>query len=194
MRRASTAAFVAVAALDVVLAATGRRRPRRFTKPLLMPLLLAGRDPATRRALAMSWGGDVALLGSGDAAFTAGLGSFLAGHLVWIGALRGRGDGGRLRHRLPAAATEVAAYGVLTRYLWSRTGQHRIPVLVYGTVLLAMSLTALDSRSRRVAAGGALFLVSDAVLALERFGDVDLPHAEPVVMATYTAAQALLAD
>ena len=56
-----------------------------------------------------------------------------------------------------------------------------------------MSLTALDSGSPRTAAGGALFLVSDALLALEKFGGLHLPARECLVMATYASARALLA-
>jgi uncharacterized membrane protein YhhN len=57
-----------------------------------------------------------------------------------------------------------------------------------------MSRAALDSGSRRTAAGGALFLVSDTLLALEKFAGLHLPAHEGIVMATYTTAQALLAD
>jgi hypothetical protein len=39
-----------------------------------------------------------------------------------------------------------------------------------------------------------LFLVSDSLLALERFADVHLPAHEGLVMATYTGAQGLLAS
>ena len=81
----------------------------------------------------------------------------------------------------------------MNAYLWPRTGKDRFPVLAYSTTLLAMSLAALDSGSRRMAAGGALFLVSDTLLALEKFAGVHLPGHEGVVMATYTTAQALLA-
>jgi uncharacterized membrane protein YhhN len=105
----------------------------------------------------------VALLGSGETAFMAGLGCFLAGHVAWIIALR------------------------------QRTGQDRIPVIVYSATLLAMSLAALDSGSPRTAAGGALFLASDTLLALEKFGGLHLPAHEGLVMVTYTSAQALLA-
>jgi uncharacterized membrane protein YhhN len=74
-----------------------------------------------------------------------------------------------------------------------RTGKDRIPVLVYSAALLAMSLAALDTGSSKTAAGGALFLVSDALLALEKFGGLHLPANEGLVMASYTSAQALLA-
>ena len=177
----------------MLLAATGHDRQRWLTKPLLMPALMAGRDRQTQRALALGGAGDVALLGSSDAAFTAGLVSFLAGHIAWIIALRQRPGRGRLRARPALAAPYLAAYAALNAYLWQRTGKDRVPVIVYSTALLAMSLAALDSRSPKTALGGALFLISDALLAVGKFGEVHLPAHEGFVMAAYTGAQALLA-
>jgi uncharacterized membrane protein YhhN len=191
--RRSTVVFAALAVADTLLAATGYDRPRRLTKPLLMPVLMAGRDRPSQRALALGGVGDVALLGSGETAFTAGLVSFLAGHVAWIIALRQRPGGGYLRARPALAAPHVATFGAMNAYLWRRTGQDRIPVLAYSAALLAMSLTALDTGSPRTAAGGALFLASDTLLALEKFGDLRLPAHEGLVMATYASAQALLA-
>jgi uncharacterized membrane protein YhhN len=191
--RRATVVFVALAAADTLLAATGHDRQRWVTKPLLMPVLMAGRDRRSQRALTLGGAGDVALLGSSQTAFTAGLACFLAGHVAWIMALRQRPGGGRLRARPALAAPHVAVFGAMNAYLWRRTGQDRIPVIVYSTALLAMSLTALDSGSTRTAAGGALFLASDMLLALGKFGDVHLPAHEGLVMATYASAQALLA-
>jgi uncharacterized membrane protein YhhN len=159
----------------------------------VMPVLMVGRDRPAQRALALGGVGDVALLGSSEAAFTAGLVSFLAGHVAWIIALRQRPGGGRLRARPALAVPHVTAFGALNAYLWQRTGKDRIPVIVYSAALLAMSLVALDSGSPKTAAGGALFLVSDALLALEKFGGLHLPANEGLVMAAYTSAQALLA-
>ena len=193
MARRATVAFAALAAADTLLAATGHDRPRWLTKPLLMPVLMVGRDRPVQRALALGGAGDVALLGSGEIAFTAGLVSFLAGHVAWIVALRQRPGGGYLRARPVLAAPHVAAFCAMNAYLWKRTGQDRIPVLVYSAALLAMSLTALDTGSPRTAAGGALFLASDTLLALEKFGELRLPAHEGLVMATYASAQALLA-
>ena len=193
MARRATLAYAALAAADTLLAATGRDRQRRLTKPLLMPVLMVGRDRPTQRALAFGGAGDLALLGSTEGAFTAGLMSFLAGHVAWIIAVRQRPGGGLLRGRPALAAPYVAAFGALNAYLWNRTGKNRIPVLVYSGALLAMSLVALDSGSPKTAAGGALFLTSDALLALEKFGGLHLPAHEGLVMATYTTAQALLA-
>ena len=193
MARRATVAFAALAAADTLLAATGHDRPRWLTKPLLMPVLMAGRDRPSQRALALGGVGDVALLGSGETAFTAGLVSFLAGHVAWIIALRQRPGGGWLRARPALAVPHVLTFGAMNAYLWKRTGQDRIPVLVYSAALLVMSLTALDTGSPRTAAGGALFLASDTLLALEKFGELRLPAHEGLVMATYASAQALLA-
>jgi len=193
MARRARAVFAALAAADTVLAGMGRDRARWLTKPLLMPALMAGSDSSSRRALAFGAAGDVALLGSGDAAFTAGLVSFLAGHVAWIAAWRHRPGGGRLRARPALALPYLAAFGSLNAYLWQRTGKDRIPVLGYSTALLAMALAALDSGSPRAAAGGVLFMLSDSLLALERFAGIQLPAHEGLVMATYTSAQALLA-
>ncbi|MGZ6793855.1 MAG: lysoplasmalogenase [Mycobacteriales bacterium] len=186
--------YAGLAAVDVLLAATGRERPRRLTKPLLMPALMVGKDRPTQVALGLSGAGDVALLGRSEAAFTAGLGSFLAAHAAWVVTLRGRGGGGLLAHRPWVALPYVGAWAGLNRYLWPRTGKDRLPVLVYSTALLATALAAVDTGRPRTAAGGTLFLASDALLALERFAGVELPAHEGLVMATYTAAQALLAD
>ena len=193
MARRARGVFVALAAADTVLAGVGRDRPRWLTKPLLMPALMASSDRGSWRALALGCVGAVALLGDSDAAFTAGLASFLAGHLAWIIALRQRPGGGLLRARPALAAPYLGAFGALNAYLWPRTGRDRVPVIAYSAALLAMSLAALDSGSRRTAAGGALFLVSDTLLALEKFAGLKLPAHEGVVMATYTTAQALLA-
>jgi uncharacterized membrane protein YhhN len=187
--RRAIVVFAALAAADAFLAAAGRDRARWLTKPLLM----AGRDRPTWRALASGGAGDVALLGGGEAAFTAGLVSLMAGHVAWIIAVRQRPGGGYLRARPVLAAPHLVAFGALNAYLWKRTGNDRLSVIAYSTALLAMSLTALDSGLPRTAAGGALFLVSDALLAVEKFGGLHLLAHEGLVMATYASAQALLA-
>lgn len=193
MRSSGRAAYVAVAGVDVLLATAGRTRARRVTKPLLMPLLARGRDAPTRRALLLGGLGDVALLAPGQAAFTAGLGSFLVGHAAWVRALRGRPGGGRLRRRPWLAAPYVLVWAGANAALWGRTGRDRVPVLVYSAALTATALAALDTGDRRAAVGGALFLGSDGLLALERFAGVALPAHEGLVMASYTTAQAMLA-
>ena len=133
-------AYLALAAVDTALAATGRTRARRASKPLLMPTLAVGRDRPTKVALALSCAGDVALLGQGQAAFTAGLGSFLGAHVAWVRALRGRPGGGRVASRPALAVPYLAAWAGLNAVLWRRTGNDRWPVVVYSAVLTATAV------------------------------------------------------
>jgi uncharacterized membrane protein YhhN len=108
--RRATIVYAALAVADTLLAATGRDRQRWLAKPLLMPVLMAGRDRPAQRALALGGAGDVALLGSGETAFMAGLGCFLAGHVAWIIALRQRPGRGRLRAQPVLAAPHLPAH------------------------------------------------------------------------------------
>ena len=191
------APYVVTAAVDTLLAGRGNRRARRVTKPALMPLLAAhagGRsDPLVLGGLGLSWLGDVALLGKSEAAFAAGLSSFLAAHGCYLAAFAKRRRGGVAK--VPwLAALYAGAWVALNAVLWPRTGRLRLPVVVYGTALAAMAVAALDTDDRAVAAGGAVFMVSDSILALRTFGGPQVPGADALVMLTYTAAQALIAE
>ena len=188
--------YSAVAAVDVVLAGSGSRRLRWLTKPALMPLLAAsewrGTDPLVVAGIGFSWLGDIALLSEGEGPFAAGLVAFLVAHLSYIAALRKRRSGGI--RRAPALAVSYALVWLgLNVLLWSRSGRLRWPVVIYASTLLMMALAALDTADRRTTVGGAAFMASDGILALDVFGVAKLPAADSLVMATYTAAQGLLA-
>jgi uncharacterized membrane protein YhhN len=190
--RRATVLYASLAATDALLAETGHDRSRRLTKPLLMPVLMVGRDRPTQRALAFGTVGDISLLSSSSTAFKVGLGSFLAGHVAWVIALRGRSSG-RLRKQPWLALPYLAAWLSLNAYLWRRTGRDRLPVVAYSAALVATALAALDTGDPVTTTGGALFLTSDALIALQRFAGVRLPLHKAIVMATYTTGQALLA-
>lgn len=202
------AVYGVAAAADTAAAALGAHRLRRLTKPALMPLLAAAAGPrAPRPALAGSWAGDVALLGSGDAPLAGGIGGFAAAHVAYLRALRalrpaGPAPGERLS-MAGFAAVAVAAAAAIAPRLADRPAL-RVPVGAYAALVTAVGhaavVTALrrrDARGRLLAAGGVLFVVSDGLVALSLFGG---PHegrravaVEAGVMATYTGAQALLA-
>lgn len=197
------AGYAALAAADTAFAARRMRRARWLTKPALMPALAvaatAGNgtgetpaDPMMLAGLGFSWLGDVALIGEGDGPFAVGLGSFLAAHFFYLAAMRRRRKG-VVRRRIWIAAGYGLSWCVLNAVLWNRTGRLRLPVVIYGTTLAAMALAALDTGSPATAIGGAAFLLSDSILALDKFDVVELPAADALVMASYTAAQALIA-
>ena len=186
--------YFGLAVADASLAWAGATRARWLTKPALMPVLMVGRDRPTQRALALGGAGDIALLVPTTPAFTVGLSCFLAGHLSWVAALRGRPGQAKVVARHPWVVVPYAAtWAGLNAYLWPRTGSLRIPVLAYSAALGGMAVVALDTGQTRASIGGSLFMLSDSLLALKRFGGLSFPLQEAAVMATYTTAQYLLA-
>ena len=167
-----------------------------WTKPLLMPALAAGliwgaperRSPAIVlgvAALFFSWVGDVTI----PWWFVIGLVFFLLAHLVYLVLFVGRLAVRRVRWWAIAYAVWLV---VLLTILGPHTGSLLIPVIAYGMVLSAMA--AFASRCNRwVAWGGALFVVSDSLLAINRFlPDAGIPLADFLIMVTYIAAQTLI--
>jgi uncharacterized membrane protein YhhN len=169
-------------------------------KPLLMPLLaayvLARRGPRLLlAALLLGWGGDTLLLFDADLAFLAGMGSFAAGHVCYLVLFKRYGD--RARHRGPAGAALVAAYAlalaVTVALLWpDLPADMRGPVAGYSLLLTAMALGA-TALGPAAAAGGALFLLSDTLIATGVAEWPQLPRPDFAVMLTYILAQSLLA-
>ncbi|GAA1059764.1 lysoplasmalogenase [Agromyces bracchium] len=171
------------------------------TKLLLMPALVVAvlvarpRASATTwlliTALILSWGGDALLTGSGDGWFVAGLLSFLAAHVAYVVLFVRLPAAGR---RLPWwALAYVAWFAAFLALLAPGLGGLLVPVAVYGAVLGTMAALA-GGLGGAVAFGGALFVVSDSVLALGRFlPGYEFAAHDLVVMSTYLAAQGLIA-
>jgi uncharacterized membrane protein YhhN len=97
-------------------------------------------------------------------------------------------------------AIVLLAYGVfLLNRLWPHLAEHRVPVIVYSAVLLLMCAGAFNQLSREpaprtwlAAAGAALFVISDSLLALDRFA-ASSRNRQTLVLTTYYAAQWLIA-
>lgn len=189
---------------DLVLKYTGRFR---FTKPLLLPCIAvlyaclaaeAGRQPRMLEAaaLAAGWLGDVFLMSEKRKFFLAGLFAFMAGHILYMIQFLGLGRPD-ITMKTAAAVFLYAVYAVL---IYSCMKGHverkmRIPVLCYVTVILSMSLCAgllhgrVPDRVWMLLWGGSLlFVVSDTLVAAERF----LGASGRGVMETYVPAQVLI--
>jgi uncharacterized membrane protein YhhN len=190
------------AALGIANSAAAAKRSRAgewATKPLLMPVLAAfalvaagdrNKDMRLPAAgMVLSGAGDTALLGP-DSWFVPGMGAFAAAHACYITALARDGAARGVRPR--AAAGYAALWAVLIAVLWRRLGSLRFPVAVYSLLLVTMAVLA-SGRNRAAAAGGALFVVSDALIACSLAGLSAHPRQESAVMPTYVAAQFLLA-
>lgn len=219
-----SAVYVGLAIVDTVAAGNGgstaARRLRCVVKPALMPALTAAfirgtrgsKAPdhtnvlrnATTAAQAFSWGGDVALLGTSKRSFLSGVGSFFGAHVAYIAAflsVRGEAkdyDTAGLKVALGIWLTTAPAMGFAAG---RKDPALRVPVAAYATILSAMFATsrtldpALPPEARKaLRTGTALFLISDSILAAEKFL-LTKPHPllQSAVMATYTTGQGLIA-
>ncbi|MEH3066924.1 MAG: lysoplasmalogenase [Aeromicrobium erythreum] len=164
-------AFVAVLSVHLVLLAADATPWDSVTKCLLAPVLaawvVAERGPRLLvAALVLCLGGDLLLEVEG--LFVAGMASFAAAHVCLV-ALFVRA--GAVRERRPhplLVATYLLAGVALVAWAWGGLAADLRPVVpVYAVLLLA---TAVTSSCVDVLAGvgGALFLVSDGLIALAR--------------------------
>lgn len=191
LARALLAAFGAAAAVDLISLLAGAELGHQLAKPLLMPLLAAhavtrGAPKLLIAALLFGWGGDVFLLSDADWAFLVGMGSFAAGHVCYLVLF------GRRRTSVPLGIAYTAALVGTVALLWpDLPADLRIPVAGYSLLLTAMAYRA-SSLGLLAGLGGALFLLSDTLIATGVAGWPQLPAPDFWVMLTYIAAQYLL--
>ena len=182
-------------------------------KPLTTILIIVfawrrGADhPETRRwviaGLILSLAGDIALLWPKEG-FLPGLIAFLLAHLAYLVAFT------RVQ-RFAARPVVFVGYavvaGLILWQLWPGVPTAlRIPVLAYVLCLASMAAQAAvlwlasrdnlseEPRNRILAVGGALFVLSDALLDTNKFGATPLPAASLSILATYWAAQWCIAS
>ncbi len=208
----SLVALSAAAAASAALAVRGHYAgPRRTLvyvfKPLATLLILAialwppggaaGRYAgAVALGLVFSLAGDVFLMLPADR-LVEGLASFLAAHVCYIAAFTS--GTGFVADTVPTVA--FGALGLLLlRLLWPGVpGRLRVPVVLYLAVILTMAVQT-TGRALRVhdlsgplaAAGAALFVLSDSLLAWDRFR-IPFRSARAVVLSSYFLAQWLIA-
>lgn len=201
--------YAIVALLDLLFIYNDQTTLRWFTKPLLMPLLMAGFYVATTTrtgllfrlilaALVLSWCGDVLLQLEGF--FIPGLISFLLAHLCYIIFFlqTEKTKKGWVQIQL-LMVLPVLLYILLFLYLLlPHLGALKIPVIVYGITIGSMLLLALNTKytlaakiSRLFIWGAILFVISDSVLAVNLFAYQHL-SLRLLVMITYSAAQYLI--
>ena len=179
-----------------------------ISKPSLMPLLgllflleTRGQSSALKTwiitALFFSWAGDILLMfqEKNELYFLLGLSAFLLAHVSYIiffhriRMLEKLGSKGWLV--LPVAVY----YATLIIWLSPYLGDKKIPVRVYGLVISIMLLLALHlmnslnkKAARLMVAGALLFVMSDSLLAINKFYH-PFPGAGVIIMLTYGLAQ-----
>ncbi len=208
--------FAAAAAVAVVdWAAVGADRStsdgaRRFgaieavAKPgvvLLLIVVAVVADDVESRALVVlalvaSLAGDIALLPQVDR-FLAGLGAFLASHMLWLAALLTLDlDRQRILVTVVVLLLPFGAMLLRLRGTASTPGSSVARLLpwigIYGLVLVAMAATAVGAGSATLAAGGLAFALSDSILAYRRFLSDGGHMLRVATHVTYHGALALL--
>lgn len=209
------AVYFFVLAIELFANLTGNAPLQYFSKPLLMPILLVYYAFGTRRrspnlkcpvifALAFSWLGDVLLLVDKrtESLFLYGLVAFLVAHLFYIFYFLRIRRANKPSQNPPAlvffgvAIYTSALFAILAPYI----GSLMIPVAVYALVISAMlaaSAAAFDFEKQPFGkisvAGTLLFVVSDSILAVNRFA-APFEYAPVFVMLTYGAAQFLITE
>lgn len=187
--------FGVVAVVDLVAELVGWPRIVLFCRLLLMPLLAwCCWTAAARRhrlailvliGLAFSWLGDL------SAAVLIKIGFFLVAQIVYVVAFRPYWRQSLIT-RPAAAIAYLIAVAALVGVVAAAAGPLAGPVAVYGASLAVMALLATGV-SRLTGIGGALFLVSDIVLAVELFvAPGAIPYALFVNMALYLPAQLMI--
>lgn len=209
-------AFAAVAALEIFSEATSNMSLRMGTKPFLMPLLgvwfameTAHNRKFARNTVLMALGlsaiGDTLLLfsegPSGPLFFLLGLGAFLFAHFFYTGYFfsKDKRHNGFLKKSpvwaLPALLWTAA---LLWWLLPDVPDAMQVPVVVYACTITAMLLSVVNLHGQvagpvftQLLAGGVLFVCSDSLLAINKFGH-PFDGARLAIMTTYLGAQFLL--
>lgn len=214
MFRALIAAYLLDSALHLLLRATGSEPAGIITKSLAMPLLAAafavaagrlasaGLDRSRTRllllvpvALLFSWLGDsLPWFFAGDTAFLVMVGGFLIAQVCYIAAFAPQVRSSILGRRRPVLTAYLALFVALVATCLPGAGSLAPAVVVYGITLVTMAIlaTGIDALAW---IGGALFFVSDGLIALGAFADfwpLHDPAQSLAVMSTYLAAQLLL--
>jgi alkylglycerol monooxygenase len=160
-------------------------------------------DALLLAALVFSLGGDVFLMLPGDTPiwglppFILGLGSFLVAHLFYITLLR-QGQAWFPNRR--ALVTVLAFGAAMYVTVWNGLGDPvlKIAVATYVTVISLMAAQAIgratvlrDSASQWVAVGACIFMVSDSLIAINKFV-TPVALSSLWILVTYYAAQMLI--
>jgi uncharacterized membrane protein YhhN len=136
--------------------------------------------------------GDAFLMSAKDY-FLAGLGSFLAAHICYLWAFTR--DSRLAGHIVPFICWILFGIALMV-CLWPGVNPSlRIPVVLYASALLTMAAQATSRAIRQpgsavifAAVGAGLFVISDSVLAYQRFMQ-PLTWGRIIVLGTYFAAQ-----
>ncbi|MFD2446478.1 lysoplasmalogenase [Bacillus sp. CGMCC 1.16607] len=127
--------------------------------------------------------------------FVVGLTAFLIGHLFYFGGFLTRWSFSwpKFLSIIPIAIySTTIGYQLLDSIYDKGEEALVIPVIFYVFVISIMYWSAIMTGSKLATAGSTLFVISDSVLAWDKFVS-DIPYAGVIIMITYYSAQFLIA-
>jgi uncharacterized membrane protein YhhN len=159
--------------------------------PLALLAFVAG-SPVLGLALALSTLGDILLDLDPERLFVFGLGSFLIAHVVYIFLfVRNRRRTIALGASRVLLAALVLLYSIgVSAWLLPSLGGLIAPVAIYMCAITAMVVSAILARFQNpwIVVGAILFLISDSLLAVNKF-KAPIPYRDFLVWSTYYAGQ-----
>jgi uncharacterized membrane protein YhhN len=213
MKRVSLLLFFLVVAGELISQVTGTDWLHQLCKPLIMIFLglyyylgvtRENRSWLVMLAILFSFLGDTFLMYEevNEMYFMLGLGGFLAAHVFYLFTYHEHSDrtdnGGSQVNRVRLAFPVILAGTGLIAILYPVLGDLQLPVIVYALVLMAMVITAIYRLGRTsfesfilVLFGAFLFMISDSLLAINKFLD-EIPFAGLWIMLTYIGAQFMI--
>lgn len=190
--------FVGAAIVHLLFLAPDLQPWSSITKCLLAPILMAwvisrGGPPLLAVALLGCFFGDL-FLELDERWFIPGMAAFAVAHMCWITLFTQLGAGRSRPIRWPVLFGYLGFGIVLIVWAWpGLPSELQIPVVIYSALLMVTAVLA-TSINPIAGAGGLLFLISDAVIALGLAGRLpeDSTLTRLAIMSMYAAAIALL--
>ncbi len=178
-----------------------------ISKPLIMLSLLLYYSKSVKKksklfigAVLFSFLGDVLLLYNVELFFMLGLVSFLIAHILFISMVIGMLKKSSVTQKITAIVPFLGTYIGLLFLLKDSLGEMLIPVVIYGLVISVFGMVSLlnhlvvkSKASQYLIYGAIFFVVSDSLLAINKFYEPQ-EYYPVIVIITYIIAQYLICN
>ncbi len=127
--------------------------------------------------------GDTFLMFHGEEFFLLGLASFLVAHIFYIFSFfkYPRFSNGIIIQKPLKSMPYLLYLLVVASFLWENLGEMKLPVLFYSSVITLMAISAMNMKNRidfqsflLIISGAILFVISDTVIAINKFRSCSL--------------------
>ena len=196
--------FFAISLLDITGVVLNNSLLQLIFKPLIMPSLILLYYISSKRknkwyivAMFFSFLGDVLLLDKNNM-FLYGIAAFLITQLLYVFIISKELPQSHWKTKLTASIPFLAFFIILIKVLKPGLGEYLLPVVVYGAAISIFGMVSLwnyilrkDKSSMTLLLGAVLFILSDSMIALNKFYEARALYGL-AIMATYILAQYLI--